>query len=72
MKKLQCEHRDSFWMQEHIQQVSLSELMTSWSHILPDPFPHFDKRGANGRCVSVHEREESEVLEGLHLSLKMD
>lgn len=24
-------------MQEHIQQVSLSELMTSWSHILPHP-----------------------------------
>lgn len=28
-----------FLMQEHIQQVSLSELMTSWSHILPAPLP---------------------------------
>lgn len=26
-----------FLMQKHIQQVSLSELMTSWCHILPPP-----------------------------------
>lgn len=40
----------SLLMQEHIQQVSLSELMTSWSHILPVPSPSmWQDRGATGR-----------------------
>lgn len=43
-------------MQEHIQQVSLSELMTSWSHILPAPLPQ--SGGTEGQwevCVRVWE-----------------
>ena len=59
-----------FLMQEHIQQVSLSELMTSWSHILPAPLPLIwrEQEVMGGRggwgvvCVCVYERVSEYVL----------
>lgn len=48
-----------FLMQEHIQQVSLSELMTSWSHILPAPSPSmwWDRGVMEGVCLCEWESE---------------
>lgn len=47
-----------FLMREHIQQVPLSELMTSWSHILPPPPIWWDRGGGKWEvcaCEGVRE-----------------
>lgn len=51
-----CPHERFILIQQHIQQVSLSELMTSWPHILPVPLPPRSggpDRGVKRVCGSV-------------------